>query len=211
MVKAILFDFWGTLMESGVGSVLHASYKLIRPRMDFSSFVIQFENMFMTREFPDQATGFREACDALNARCPPFVIDRLVGLWNKSKLLAHPYPETLEVLQSLKDRGFKLALVSNAPKDNVDGVVEKYDMAKYFDHIHISSKMGLLKQDPKTFDHVASALGVTKEEMLMVGDSMETDIEGAQNAGVKAVLVDRRGTRDFKDKILDLKQLDTFL
>jgi putative hydrolase of the HAD superfamily len=71
--------------------------------------------------------------------------------------------------------------------------------------------MNMLKTNPKMFEDVLSNLGISKEEAIMVGDSMETDIKGATNAGVKPVLIDRRNVRTYENKIRDLKEIDKFL
>ena len=54
-------------------------------------------------------------------------------------------------------------------------------------------------------------LKIKEKDAIMVGDSVESDIAGAKNAGIKAVLIDRRDRREFEDKILSLKELDKFL
>ena len=75
----------------------------------------------------------------------------------------------------------------------------------------MSWKTGHLKTDKELFDGVLKKLKVKKADALMVGDSMPTDMEGAKNAGIKSVLVDRRDSRDYPDKIHDLTELKTVL
>ncbi len=211
MIKGIIFDFWGTLVEQGTYSPLRQTYRILRVRMPFSPFVVKFENIFMTKKYEDQATAFREVCKAFNIDCKPFVIDKLIGIWNSAKLLAKPYNETIDVLNELKQKGLKLALSSNSPFDNVEPVLEKCDMAKYFDRINVSWEKGMLKHETETFDSILRKLKLKKSEVLMVGDSLETDIAGAEKAGIKAVLVDRKERREYENKIKDLTELKNFL
>jgi len=138
------------------------------------------------------------------------VIDNLVGMWNKNTLLAKPYPETLDVLKKLK-KEYKLALISNTDQFSVEPVLEKFKLNEYFDEIALSYELGMLKTNPKMFKHVLSKLKLKKEDVIMVGDSMETDIKGANNAGIKPILVDRRNMREYGDKIVNLKEIDRFL
>jgi HAD superfamily hydrolase (TIGR01549 family) len=211
MIKGVIFDFWGTLVEQGTYSPLRQTYKLLRVRMPFSPFVVKFEDVFMRKKYQDQATAFREACKTFNIDCKPFIVDRLIGVWNSCKLLAKPYAETLDVLKELKEKGLKLALSSNSPFDNVEPVLEKCDMAKYFDSIKISWETGKLKHEAVTFESILRKLGLDKSEVLMVGDSLETDINGAEKVGIKAILVDRKGRREYEHIIRDLSELKEFI
>ncbi|MBD3361188.1 HAD-IA family hydrolase [Candidatus Woesearchaeota archaeon] len=211
MIKGVIFDFWGTLVEQGTYSPLRQTYKILRVRMPFSPFVVKFENVFMTKKYEDQATAFREVCKAFNIDCKPFVVDKLIGIWNSCKLLAKPYPETLQVLKDLKDKGLKLAVSSNSPYNNVEPVLEKFDMEKYFDRVNLSWETGKLKHESESFESILRKMNLKHGEVLMVGDSLETDIAGAEKVGIKAVLVDRKGRREYKNKIKDLSELNQFL
>jgi FMN phosphatase YigB (HAD superfamily) len=50
-------------------------------------------------------------------------------------------------------------------------------------------------------------LKIKKTEAVMVGDSLESDIKAAENAGIKAILVDRHNKREYSDKISNLAEL----
>jgi len=211
MVKGIIFDFWGTIVEQGTYSPLRQTYKILRVRMPFSPFVVKFEQVFMTKKYEDQATAFKEVCKSFNLECKPFVCDKLIGIWNSCKLLAKPYNETIDVLKELKQKGIKLALSSNSPFNNVEPVLEKFDMNALFDCVNLSWETGKLKHEPDTFDSILRKLKLKHGEVLMVGDSIETDIAGAEKSGIKAVLVDRKGRREYENKIKDLTELKEFL
>ncbi len=213
MIKAIIFDFWGTLVENGVQ---HSPLKQVRDSMrlysvPFSAFVTSFERSFMTRSYESLADAFEQTFRNFNARYNEHIISELVGLWNKNRLLAKPFPETLKTLEALKQKGIKLALLSNTDGFSVEPILEKYDLAKYFDVIILSYKTGFLKTDKKSFELVLKGLGLEKEDAIMVGDSMQSDIKGAENAGIKAVLIDRKGLREYQNKIKELEELEKFL
>ncbi len=206
-MKGIIFDFWGTLVENGTYSPMKQTYKMLRIRLPFSQFVVKFEKIFMTKTFQSKAESFKEVCKEFNLNCPDFVIDKLIGLWNKNMLLAQPYDETEEALKKLKEKGIKLAIATNNPDQTIELVLEKFNLKQYFDVILISCKEGKLKIDKEFYQKAAKKLGLKKEEVIIVGDSIPSDIKGAENAGIKSILVDRRNTRDFENKITDLKQL----
>lgn len=211
MKKAVLFDFWGTLVQQGAYSPLKQTYRFMRPRMHFGQFVEKFERVAMTKKYDDQIQMFKDAAEALDCRVPDWVIDKLVGVWNKSKLLAKPYPETMEALEMLKKKGVKIAIVSNTFTQSVDGLLEKFGMDKLFDAVCFSCDIGSLKTDPGLIQAALDKLGVTKEETVLVGDSLETDIAGAEKAGVTPVLIDRKDTRNYTNKIKSLLEVEQFL
>ena len=211
MVKAVIFDFWGTIVENGTFSPLRQSWSILRVRMRFSEFVQKFEDVFMTEKFADQNAAFNKVFEEFSLQPKQFVIDKLIGVWNKNRLLAKPFSEAVKVLDELKKKKIKIALISNADCFSVEPLLEKFDLAKYFDSVHLSYTKGYLKTNPKSFEAILKELKLKPEDVLMVGDSLQTEIEGAKKAGIKPILLDRRGRRDYPEKIADLTGLKEFL
>lgn len=212
MVKAILFDFWGTLVENGTfpSPVRQVKFFLNLKTLPFPLYIIQFERAFMCEKFDDLYKAFENVCEEFKIRSTQALLDRLVGMWNKNKLLAKPFPDTIETLERLK-KDYKIVLISNTDCFSVNAVIDKYDLAKYFDSMIFSYDVGMLKTNPKMFEKALKSVKVKKEDAIMVGDSIESDIVGARNAGVRPILIDRRDKRDFEDKIVTLNDLDKFL
>jgi len=211
MVKAILFDFWGTLVENGVfPSPIRQVRYILRLRMPFQEFVVKFEETFMLKKFETLTRAFEEVCNTFQVKPPQFVIEKLIGMWNKHMLLAKPFPETIKILEKLK-KDYKLALIANTDNFSLDPVLNKFKLRQYFDAIVLSYESGLLKSDTKMFDEVLKKLDVKKKDCIMVGDSMESDIAGAAKAKIKAVLVDRRERREYENKIKTLEELKPLL
>jgi len=102
------------------------------------------------------------------------------------------YPEAGETLRALSRRGLKLAVVSNFDS-RLSSILEGLGVAASFDGIFISSSVGYAKPDRRIFDFVLKAHQLAPEHVLHVGDSVTNDIDGAANAGMKGILVDRKG------------------
>ena len=85
---------------------------------------------------------------------------------------------------------------------------EKFDLGELFDHVYLSYELGLLKTDTSFFKCVLTDLGLLAEDCVMVGDSIQSDIISAKRLGIKAILVDRRNSRDYHPKVKNLKELD---
>ena len=211
MVKGIVFDLWGTLVENGVfPSPVRQVQKILRIEDPFQDYIVKFEEIFMLRNFDNLAEAFKDVAKSFGVTANDYQIDSLVGLWNKNRLFAKPYPETIKTLEELKEK-YKIALLSNTDGFSVEPVLEKYDLAKFFDVISLSYKSGKLKTDPKIFEMIAKELKLKKPDLIMVGDSLESDMGGAEKAGVKGVLVDRRERREYTQKITTLSELNKFL
>ena len=121
-------------------------------------------------------------------------------------MLSRPYDEVEQALAQLQSK-YRLILISNTDCFSLPRALEKFKLAPYFEKMYLSFEQGILKNDPAFLARVVEDLKVQKEDCLVVGDSMESDILAAQNAGIKAMLVDRRNRRDFSPKVCHLREL----
>ncbi|MEG4217412.1 HAD family hydrolase [Microcoleus sp. Pol14C6] len=100
-------------------------------------------------------------------------------------------------------------MLTNGPSDGQRDKIKALKLAQYIKKIYISEEIGLCKPSCKVFEFVMNDLNIEPSQVLMVGDSMEDDIEGAEQFGIKTVLVDRKGKYfDYQGtKIFDLSSL----
>lgn len=101
------------------------------------------------------------------------------------------YDDTIPTLEAVRAAGLKIALVSNTTR-NLNEFVDHYHLD--VDAVVTSRLHGKVKPHPTIFRAALSLLDVAAHEALMVGDSVVDDIEGAQQAGIKALLIDRDGS-----------------
>ena len=100
------------------------------------------------------------------------------------------YPEATETLAALKQRGLLLAVISNFDSRLVR-ILGGLNVGVTFAEIFVSSSVGYAKPQPQIFNIALARFGLTPEQALHVGDSETNDLQGANNAGVRALLVDR--------------------
>ncbi|HLD00658.1 MAG TPA: HAD family hydrolase [Candidatus Nanoarchaeia archaeon] len=210
MIQAILFDFWGTLVENGVWSPVKQIRTILDIKIPFPEYVVRMEMAMMSSRFDSLKEAFEEVGREFDLKLDQDLIDQLIGLWNKSWMLAKPYPETVEILTELSQK-YKLGLVSNTDYFSIKNVLEKFNLSHYFTKIFLSCDMGMIKSDLQFMPKVLAALSLDPEDCLMVGDSIESDIKPAENNGVKSILIDRKDMLDKVPKIKDLKELKNFL
>lgn len=108
-------------------------------------------------------------------------------------VLHHPpalLPDVAEVLETLAGR-FHLALISDtafSPGRILKQVMERDNIAQYFAVFSFSDETGVAKPHPKAFYTALSALGCEPHESIHIGDIERTDVVGAKNIGMKAIL-----------------------
>jgi HAD superfamily hydrolase (TIGR01509 family) len=97
-----------------------------------------------------------------------------------------PLPGLLDFMEEAKDRGFSLALVTNAPEENVEAILLALDLGVFFDEVVLSDEVGPVKPDPAPYKAALEKLGIGPEEALAFEDST-SGIASAVGAGIPTV------------------------
>lgn len=94
------------------------------------------------------------------------------------------YDESITLVESLHQE-YRLSIITNGLKDVQDNRIRKSTIAKYFEDIVVSEDVNVSKPDSKIFEHALNNLKHTdKNKVLMVGDSLTSDIQGGNNFGI---------------------------
>jgi putative hydrolase of the HAD superfamily len=104
------------------------------------------------------------------------------------------YDESVEVLATLRERGIRVAVITNGPSEFQRAKLEAVGMATAFDAVVVSGDRGIEKPRPEIFQTALSALDAEPSAALHVGDSRSADVVGAHAAGMTAVWLDRSGS-----------------
>jgi putative hydrolase of the HAD superfamily len=139
----------------------------------------------------DNHALFAAALAAHGYAVPPEQVPRLVDLEHAAfaRHLAAP-PATLAALDTLRSRGLRLGLVSNAltPGPLMQRTLAALGLASYFDAAVFSSEIGVRKPDPRIYQQALAALGADPAEAVFVGDRVREDVEGPRALGLRAIL-----------------------
>jgi len=115
------------------------------------------------------------------------------------------YDDVVPVLRHLRDAGLKLGLVSNTSRD-LGAFVRHF--ALDVDAWIASGSYGKVKPSPLIFRAALDLVACMPSDALMVGDSIEDDVEGARAVGMRALLLDRAGRfPDAEERIESLAEL----
>jgi len=101
--------------------------------------------------------------------------------------------DTIPTLKSLHQKGYRLGLVSNAADTrDVERLMEGFQLNDYFSEIIISASVGIRKPHPHIFYKALEGLGAAPQETMMVGDTLNADVLGANQMGIESVWITRR-------------------
>lgn len=206
MYKVILFDLDGTLTESGEGitkSVQYALEKLGKPEEDLKKLEVfvgpPLLQQFMTYAGLDEETG-RKAVEYYRERYAT------VGIFEN-----RPYAGVEEMLDTLCDKGYILAVASSKPEYFVKKILDHFALTRYFSEIVGSEMSGKRTGKAEVIEEVLNRLNMQnhRNEVIMVGDK-EHDVLGARKAGLECVAVSYGyGTEDELKQAQPLKIVDS--
>jgi len=102
----------------------------------------------------------------------------------------------VEVLRKLQGK-YKLGIVSNfAIPECVVKLLETHDLDKFFDVVVVSGAVNKRKPSPEIFQQALEKLGVDASETVFVGDTVDADIKGAKDTGMKTIFIERRAQKE---------------
>ena len=120
----------------------------------------------------------------------------------KEALYREVYAETIEpargiveYIKALKNKGFRIAVGSSAPPENIDFVLDSCDIRHYFDAIAHARMVSRAKPEPDIFLAAAKLMGVEPENCLVFEDAL-AGIEAAHRAGMKVVALPTTNSKE---------------
>lgn len=225
---AILFDLGGTLIyfdgewkdviSRGTAALLSYLKKsgLELDRDSFSSsFWVRLQEYYVEREteFIEYTTAYllRNLLEEYGHRdvSEEILRDGLEQLYRVSQQHWKVEADTGSTLETLRNQGYRLGLISNAgDDDDVQALIDNAGIRHFFDIIVTSAALGIRKPNPAIFHKVLQELEVEPSRSVMIGDTLGADIFGAQNAGVFSILLTRRADTAANRAHLDTIQPD---
>lgn len=110
--------------------------------------------------------------------------------YRQTKGLRHVAEGGVELLRTLKARGYQLGIISNLiGEDEIPNWLRDDGLAGYFDAVVLSSVCHIRKPDPRIYHMACREMGLTPEVCVSVGDNIKRDITGARAAGIGAAVL----------------------
>jgi 2-haloacid dehalogenase len=191
-VKAIIFDAYGTLFD--VNSAAEKCKDKIGDKWEeFANYwrTTQLEYSWL-RSLMDKHKDFWQVTeDSLDKSMKVFNIDSLIRdeLLNLYKILS-TFPEVKEVLNNLKEKNYKLAILSNGTPTLLNELVKSNNLDSIFDDIFSIEEVGIYKPSSKVYDIPIKKYQIQKDEIVFLSANT-WDVSGGGNYGYNAVWVNR--------------------
>ena len=213
-IKAIIFDAYGTLFD--VNSAAEKCKDKIGEKWErFANFwrTTQLEYTWL-RSLMDRHKDFWQVTeDSLDKSIKVFDIDPSMRneLLNLYKVLS-PFEEVPETIKTLKEKKFKLAILSNGTPSLLDELVKSNNLDNLFDDIFSIEQVGVYKPSSRVYDIPIKKYNINKSEIAFLSANT-WDVSGGGNYGYQSIWVNRNNTifdnLDFKPKyqITDLNKL----
>ena len=149
----------------------------------------------------------QEFCE--RAGYPPEAVDPFKHAFRAAWGMTHTLvPDAKEILEALHAKGYRLFAASNSFGHLQRSRLVQAGVLHLFEDTYISMDIGYDKPDVRFYEEALRRCNLLPQDVLMVGDSMTTDILGAQKAGLDAIFFDRRG-EGIKDEGVGLKVIST--
>jgi phosphoglycolate phosphatase len=188
--RSLLFDLDGTLVDTAPDlwqTMNHVLGTVGYPLLDLDQvrhlvgngarFLLARGMYGLSAEAPENRPEFEEAVQL-------FLAHYKVHLTDNSR----PYPGCIELLERLKNQGFRLAVVTNKPEDMANKMLANLKMDHFFEQVVGGNTLSQRKPHPLPLLHTLEKMETPPELGVMVGDS-ETDSNAARAAGCGLILV----------------------
>tara|TARA_B110000091_G_scaffold48206_1_gene52865 strand:+ start:25 stop:687 length:663 start_codon:yes stop_codon:yes gene_type:complete len=213
-IKAIVFDAYGTLFD--VNSAAEKCKGKIGDKWEgFANFwrTTQLEYTWLRSLMKRHKDFWHVTEDSLDKSMKTFSIDssmknELLDLYKKLS----PYSEVKGVLSSLKEKKYKLAILSNGTPTLLNELVKSNNLENIFDDLFSIEEVGIYKPDSKVYDMPIKKYQIKADEIAFLS-SNTWDVSGGGNYGYNAIWVNRNknifDNLDYKPKneVSDLTQI----
>ncbi|XP_056465640.1 N-acylneuraminate-9-phosphatase [Gadus chalcogrammus] len=203
-IEAILFDLDNTLIETALASrvAIEKTNDYLRKTRGLADVSLghiseKFKHKLQHETFDPTSGGsidelrvdhWEQSIQEVAGSCTRSLADECYYLWKSSRLeLLSLSPETCALLEALRTR-YKLLLLTNGETQTQREKIIATKCEKFFDFIVVGGEFPEQKPAVSIFNHCFTVLGVEAKRCVMVGDSLDTDIQGGFDAGVRATV-----------------------
>lgn len=181
MISALLFDLDGTLAET---DSLH-----LPTWVD----VLEPYGVRVDKEFYKEEISGRSTAEIVRALLPDLSDEEVRSIgeakeanFRERAAELEPVPGLIDFVEQGRERGMEIALVTNAPKENVEAILLALELRSFFDTVVLADEVGAVKPDPAPYLAALKKTGVPAEEALAFEDSV-SGVSSSVAAGIPTV------------------------
>ena len=206
MIKAVLFDLDNTLLDFNKGE--YDALKVIYDDLnipyneDTINLFIKHSN-YCWRELEKNNMNLKECrynrwiyfLNELNIK--DIDIDKIVDKFSIELSKGHYLIDNALLTLTRLSKKYKIYIITNGVSFIQHRRIKESKIEDFIDGIYISEEIGHYKPNKEYFDYVLNDIGLSNKEVIVVGDSLTSDILGANNSNIDSILLDNND--NFKD------------
>jgi putative hydrolase of the HAD superfamily len=204
MIRAVVFDLYGTLVEIG-----DAAFQERLPRLEGISrrdWVGFQREALLVRDFPSREAFVDAIFERFGGGGEP-LRSTLLELLARELASVRALPGATSVLAFLRRRGLRIGLITNSGSPYREPL-DRLGLAELVDAVVFSCTAGARKPEPRLYRAALERLGVAAAEALMVGDSLANDVQAPERLGMRGLLVGSSATARAIARLTDLGWTD---
>jgi len=151
---------------------------------------------------------FIDSFKRLGVDAEPFVEEFSYDYINESPNKTKLFPKTIETLEYLKKSGYNMYLLTNGFVEVQKVKIRDSNLEPYFKSMITSEEAGYQKPRKEIFEYALKIVKAEKADCLMIGDDLESDIEGAQKFGIDTAFFNPAGLIHDTISTFEIKKLD---
>jgi putative hydrolase of the HAD superfamily len=191
--EAVIFDLFGTLVDdfgSSVGQMHHEmAAALAVPYEQFMALWGQTAKMRIIGAFETVEANIKYVCDTINVNPTTEQLEKAVEIRMKYiRQALRPRPEAISTASELKNKGYKIGLLSNCSIE-IPILWQETAFANLFNATVFSSRERLKKPDTRIFDLACERLGTMPASCLYIADGEDHELKAAASVGLHPVLI----------------------
>lgn len=230
MFKNYVFDLYGTLIDINTDeeqkelweklAILYqykqADYTAEEIRADYIKYVQQ-EKAKVRKKHPEYEfvdiqieKVFKKLFTAKKVKVPKSYLQTICTAFRcYSTSYIKLYDGVVDLLETLKEKGKKIYLLSNAQREFTENELNMFGLIPYFDGIIISSDLQCSKPDKSFYNALIEKYSLEKSETIMIGNDWLSDIQGAKKAGLKSLYIHQSISPEISGELVaDYKIMD---
>lgn len=169
MIKAIIFDYFGVICDDDYWRQIK-SHSNVKDSFDRLKRAVNTGEMPWVDFIKEMADKTSESPQTLQSKYEAQRIN----------------PQLIGYISSLHE-SYKIALLTNVSHGFLEPLLESLHLEGYFDEIVMSSRVGMIKPDPRLFMHLLDKLKVKPAEAVFIDDKV-INVEAARQLGIKAIV-----------------------
>ncbi|APY08988.1 noncanonical pyrimidine nucleotidase, YjjG family [Winogradskyella sp. J14-2] len=224
-IKHVFFDLDHTLwdFDKNSGLTFEKIFKLNSLDVNLSAFLevyepinLQYWKLYREEKVTKAALRYgrlREAFNAINVEVEDDMINHLsVAYIDYLTTFNNLFEGTLDILNYLKGK-YELHIITNGFEEAQERKMYNAKIKHYFKTITNSEMVGVKKPNPKIFNFALHSAQANAAESVMIGDSLEADIEGAHNIGMETIYFDYKNLNNSNGykSVTTLKAIEDYL